>query len=171
MGYFQDNTDQGGNQAGHYQSLEPVPGNYVPCCKIVPTPIVSSREVNAINDQSNVELLKSEEKILQNFQNDKNMVKLSLKRLEDLKCVSLDELCCSNLLSILYNDVRVSYSEKSTEGKICRRLLKKYQNLCRNDREFDEEDLPAVTDVSDDETLPVTNKKKRFKSMFVCEGD
>ena len=92
LGYFQDNTDQGGNQAGHYQSLEPVPGNYVPCCKIVPTPIVSSREVNAINDQSNVELLKSEEKILQNFQNDKNMVKLSLKRLEDLKCVSLDEL-------------------------------------------------------------------------------
>ena len=44
-----------------------------------------------------------------------------------------------------------------------------YQNLCRNDPEFDEEDLPAVTDVSDDETSPVTNKKKRFKSLFAKE--
>ena len=41
-----------------------------------------------------------------------------------------------------------------------------YQNLCRNDPEFDDEDLPDVTDVSDDETLPVTNKKKRFKSCL-----
>ena len=70
-------------------------------------------------------------------------------------------------MSILYIDVKVPYSAKSAEGKICRRLLKMYQNFCRNDHpEFDEEDLPAVTDASDDETLPVTNKKKRFKSCL-----
>ena len=172
LGYYQDDTDQGGHQAGHYQSLEPVPGKAVPCCKIASTTSTSNREEETENqsrEEANVELLKSEEKILKSFPNDKNMVKLSLKRLVGLKCVSLDDLCCSNILSILYNDIRPNFTAKTAEGKTCRRLLKMYQNLCRKDPEFDEEDLPAITDVSDDESSIVKSKKKSYKSLFAKE--
>ena len=101
MGYYQDQSDEGGS-AGHYQSLQPIPMKAVPCCKIPAAidTVNDSIEVRE-NDEDKVEILKSEEKILKSFANDGNMVKLSLKRLENLTCVSSNDLFCSNILSIL----------------------------------------------------------------------
>ena len=50
-------------------------------------------------------------------------------------------------------------------GKLCRKLLLKYQELCKLDAEFDEEDLPNITVVPEDEH-DVVPKKKNFKSLF-----
>ena len=164
LGYYQDQSDEGG-RAGHYQSLEPIPMKAVPCCKIPAAidTVNDSIEVRE-NDEDKVEILKSEEKILKSFANDGNMVKLSLKRLESLTCVSSNDPFCSNILSILYNDVRPNHSPTSSEGKSCRRLLKKFQRMISHDPDYDGEDLPPLTDVSDDSNN--TRKKKNFRSLF-----
>ena len=55
----------------------------------------------------------------------------------------------------------------SLEGKSCRRLLKKYQRLCREDIDYDGDAFPTVTDVSDDDdTNYVPRKKKNFAALF-----
>ena len=51
----------------------------------------------------------------------------------------------------------------------CRRLLKKFQNMCMKDPEFEDEDLPTFTDISDDEEEVVKKKKKSFRSLFTKE--
>ena len=113
-------------------------------------------------------MLKNEEKILSSFPGDKSLVKQSLTRLKNL-CVSLDDLCSTNILHILYNDVRQQHEPTSQEGKLCRRLLKKFQNMCMKDPEFEDEDLPTFTDISDDEEEVVKKKKKSFRSLFTKE--
>ena len=165
LGYYQDQSDEGG-RAGHYQSLEPIPKKAVPCCKI-PAAIDTVNDYIEVreNDEDKVEMLKGEEKILKSFANDGNMVKLSLKRLENLKCVSSNDLFCSNILSILYNDVRPNHSPTSLEGKSCRRLLKKFQRMISHDPDYDGEELPPLTDVSDDDSNN-SRKKKNFRSLF-----
>lgn len=164
LGYYQDQSDEGG-RAGHYQSLEPIPSKAVPCCKIpaaIDTFNVSEVSQNADDE---IELLKSEEKILKSFANDVKMVKLSLKRLENLTRVSSNDLFCSNILSILYNDVRPNHSPTTFEGKSCRRLLKKFQRMISRDPDYDGEELPTLTDVSDDDSENL-RKKKNFRSLF-----
>ena len=170
-GYYQDTTDAGGHgaRAGHYQSLEPIPGHEIPCCQIKATPENTTREVDDTIENNIVEMLQNEEKILSSFPGDKSLVKQSLTRLKNLNCVSLDDLCCTNILHILYNDVRQHHGPTSQEGKLCRRLLKKFQNMCMKDPEFDNEDLPTFTDISDDEEVDVQKKKKSFRSLFTKE--
>ena len=38
--------------------------------------------------------------------------------------------------------------------------------MCRNDPEFDDEELPDFTDVSDEESIDQHKKKKNFRSLF-----
>ena len=114
-GYYQDTTDAGGHgaRAGHYQSLEPIPGHEIPCCQIKATPENTTREVDDTIENNIVEMLQNEEKILSSFPGDKSLVKQSLTRLKNLNCVSLDDLCCTNILHILYNDVRQHHGPTS----------------------------------------------------------
>ena len=51
------------------------------------------------------------------------------------------------------------------EGKWCRKLLRYSQKLCKNDKNFNVEELPNITDVSDsdeEEVPPI----RSFRSLF-----
>ena len=174
FGYYQDNTDGVGEkrQAGHYQSLEPIPNKAIPCCKIDQTGDdqavngVDDNDVGAAIDESvvrNDEMISTEEKILKTFSDDHQMVELSLNRLTKM-CVSIDDLFSTNISCILYNEIRPKYPVTSKIGKLSRKLLLRYQRLCRTDPEFDDE-LPNVTLVAEDE-VPMIPKKKSFRSLF-----
>ena len=158
VGYYQDTTDRNDRplRAGHYQSLEVVPGVDVPCCSIV-------AEVPEMDND--LDGVKCEEKILGAFIEDRNMVKMSLQRLMNLKCVNLDTLFSTNISHILYNDLRPKYAASTLEGKLCRRLLKRYQSICINSPGFDQDDLPPITDVSEEESEESTNPRS-FRSLF-----
>ena len=67
VGYFQDTSDRADlpRRLGHYQSLEIVPNSQVPCCGISGT-----EDCVDIVDEA-VEKVKSEEKILRAFLDDK----------------------------------------------------------------------------------------------------
>ena len=142
VGYIQDTTDQYGDDARglHYQTLEPIPMKNIPCCGIIALSEPATDEFFN-DDNDNVTYLKSEEKILKSFLNDKDIVKLSLKRLHYLMNVSVNDLFCSNILSILYNEVRSVHPAKSMECKSCRILLKRYQFLCSKDADYDGKSL------------------------------
>ena len=142
VGYYQDTTDQDGGpkKLGHYQSLEIVQNVDVPCCSIV-----VELEAEKVRDEL-VEKIQSEEMVLKTFLSDRTMVRLSLERIHALPSVSLNELFNTNISHILYNDVRNRYKASTFEGKLCRKILKKFQNLCRNSPGFQDEDLPQMTD-------------------------
>ena len=93
-------------QAGHYQSLEPIPNQAIPCCQIS---FNSSEGPDNSEKASNVEQISNEEKTLNSFSEDKNMVELSLIRLDNI-CVSLNDLFSTNISCILYNEVRPKYA-------------------------------------------------------------
>ena len=95
IGYYQDTSDPGGigARAGHYQSLEPCSTDKeVLCCQVTVLDH-NPAEVDTL------EMLRNEEKMLSIFSKDKSLVQ-SLTRLGDVKGVSLDELCSTNILHI-----------------------------------------------------------------------
>ena len=161
VGYYQDTTDQdeGPKKLGHYQSLEIVQNVDVPCCSIV-----AEKEVEQISDDL-VEKLNSDEMVLKIFLSDGTMVRLSLDRIYALPSVSVDELFKTNISHILYNDVRNRYGASTFEGKLCRKILRIFQNLCRKSQEFQDQDLPHLTDVSDEETVTSTSSRS-VRSLF-----
>ena len=75
VGLFQDTTDvnEGPRQAGHYQSLEIVPGQAVPCCNIVTVNVSIDHDVT-IDVQEGLrneakKKVQTEENILKSFKN------------------------------------------------------------------------------------------------------
>ena len=134
VGLFQDTTDvnEGPRQAGHYQSLEIVPGQAVPCCNIVTVSVPIDNDVSidvqeVLRNEAKKKI-QTEENILKTFKNEKEMVKLSLKRILDIPDVDTEVLFETDLSNILYTDIRKMYSKVSIEGKLCRKILKKYQH-------------------------------------------
>ena len=159
IGYFQDTTDGVGaasSKAGHYQSLEPVPGVAIPCCGIQPfiresPPLITVHQPTPERENV-VGLIKNEETILKVLTNQKSIVSQALRRLADIqKEVTVDSLFETEICQILMNNVRPAYNADTVEGKLCRRLLKHFQKICRRDPNFNNEDLPDVTDVTDSE--------------------
>ena len=186
VGLYQDTTDQFGlgGRSGHYQSLEPVPGMAVPCCKVdaelVTVSVSIERDVTiAIQERVEaeaIEKIKVEENILKMFKKDKDMVHLSLKRILDVKNVSTDVLFNTDISNILYTDMRPLYSKNTVQGKLCRKILSRYQDLCKLDPRMRNEELPPISDISEDEHDtggPVRNFRSLFssarRSMIVSE--
>ena len=71
-------------------------------------------------------------------------------------------------INLLYTDIRKVYSAQTVAGKLCRQILKHYQELCKIDPRLRNEELPEVTDVSDDEDEP-PEPVRSFRSLFVNE--
>ena len=175
MCLFQDTTDQLGlgGRSGHYQSLEPVPGMAVPCCNIAPgfatVSVPIERDVTiAIQERFEakaMEKIKVEENILKMFKNDKDMVKLSLQRILDVKNVSTNILINTDISNILYTDMRPLYGTNTVQGKLCRKILNRYQDLCKLDPRLRNEELPPISDISEDET-DIVEPVRSFRSLF-----
>jgi hypothetical protein len=75
-------------------------------------------------------ILANTQLILKTFLSDGTMVRLSLDRINALPSVPVDELFKTKISHILYNDVRNSYGASTFEGKLCRKILRNFQNLC-----------------------------------------
>ena len=89
---------------------------------------------------------------------------MPLKRILDIPDVDTEVLFETDLSNILFTDIRKMYSKVSIEGKLCRKILKKYQQLCLMDPRLRNEELPPISDVSDDEVFqePI----RSFGSLF-----
>ena len=177
VGLFQDTTDidDGPRQAGHYQSLEMVPDKAVPCCNIiaVSTPVPVDIDVTIDVQESGVQdflrneakkKIEMEENILKAFKNDKEMVKLSLQRVLKIPHVDTEVLFDTDISNILYTEVRQLFQKETIQGRLCRQILKKYQNLCLVDPRLRNEELPPISDVSDDEVFQ--EQGRSFGSLF-----
>ena len=173
VGLFQDTTDihDGPRTAGHYQSLEMVPDKAVPCCNIIAvnTPLeidvtIHNTDVQEFLRKEAKDKIELEENILKVFKHDKEMVQLSLKRILHIPNVDTEVLFETDITNILYTEVRQIFKKETIQGKLCRQILKKYQQLCLADPRLRGEELPPISDVSDDEVFqePVRN----FGSLF-----
>ena len=108
--------------------------------------------------------IEMEENILKAFKNDKEMVKLSLQRVLKIPHVDTEVLFDTDISNILYTEVRQLFKKETIQGKLCRQILKKYQNLCLVDPRLRNEDLPPISDVSDDEVFQ--DQVRSFGSLF-----
>ena len=172
MGYYQDNTDRNVStnslhKAGHYQSLEIIPDTNVPCCHLSVLHNVSRAAIQS----SVVEGIKAEEKILNVLGDDERIVESCLKRLLDIKNISVEELFRTNIYNLLTTKIKPMYPASSQPGKQCRRLLNQYQRLCRNHPDFHDEVLPVISDISDDSDSPLSpaTPVRTFRSLFTGE--
>ena len=87
-----------------------------------------------------VEKLNSEEMVLKTFLSDRTMVSLSLDRIYSLPSVSVDKLFETN-------------------------IFRNFLNLCRKSPKFQDQDLPHLIDVSDEETVKSTSSRS-VQSLF-----
>ena len=174
IGYHQDTTDNpecSNPKAGHYQSLEKVLGRAVSCCGIAaptpPSPPLITITSATPNLMDIVTKIQNEEKILQLLSKEASIVGPSLQRLLDLKKdVTVDALFKTRVCQTLSEKIQTFYSSKTKEGKICRKLLRYFQDLCRRDPGFDPaEELPNITDISDSETEEVIPTRS-FRTLF-----
>ena len=175
IGYYQDNTDVPNvpkRRAGHYQSLEVVPGSAVEFCGVaadalvhLSPPLITIQ--TATPDRGTVvSKIVNEETILKVLASQQSIVGPSLQRLLDIKSdITIDSLFETEICPILMQSIRPVYNSSSEEGKKCRKLLKYFQQLCRKDPNFDNEELPNITDVSDSDS-EVPPPTRSFRSLF-----
>ena len=163
VGYYQDTTDRDDvpKKAGHYQSLE-IPDMAVPCCGIAePATQPQSVQVDTISEP--VEKLRSEEKILSIFSDDAGIVKMAMERIQAIENVSVDVLFATDVSQILYEKIRPAWPASTHIGKLCRKILEKFQDLCRASADYVREELLNITDISEDEEE--TNRSVRSRSF------
>ena len=179
IGYYQDTTDIAAPgtrafKAGHYQSLEASDGRTPKCCESLgstnpsssitcldssPAPPVDSHELSG--------KIINEEKILSLLKTDAQIVESCLDRLKHLKPVTIDDLFRTNICNVLFNDIKPLYSTNTQNGRKCRLLLKYYQRVCRSHPDFDNDDLPELTDIEDDDEVHNQHKpQKNFRDLF-----
>ena len=96
------------------------------------------------------------------------MVTLSLKRIANINGVDTEVLFKTDISNILYYDLRKLYDAGSPQGKLVRRILKTYQNLCKLDPRLRNEDLPEISDVSDNNE-EVQEPVRSFRSLFTSD--
>ena len=177
VGYYQDTSDiavpgSSAYKAGHYQSLEAIGGRGPRCCQTSTSGSSSSSSLNISSlslpefDNEIVSKIISEEKILSLLKNDTDIVVSSLNRLTELRSVSLEELLKTKICEILFNEIKPLYSVSTAVGRKCRRLLKRYQGLCKSHPDFNNDDLPDVTDVEDEVDDTQQQPNINFRSLF-----
>ena len=66
----------------------------------------------------------------------------------------------------MFDTVRGKYGVNTKTGREVRRILKKIVELGKNIPEFEDEDLPDITVVEDEEEEPAPKKQKSFRGLF-----
>ena len=96
-------------------------------------------------------------------------MKACLERLWKLKNISVDQLFQTNICQILYTDIRNIFSVETSQGKICRRLLRHYQSICQAQPDFNGE-LPDVTLVDEDAFQTSHEQSRNFRNLFTGDS-
>jgi hypothetical protein len=90
------------------------------------------------------------------------------KRILDVKNVNTDVLFNTEISNILYTDMRPLYGISTVQGKLCRKILNRYQDLCKLDPRLRNEELPPISDMSEDE-IDLGEPVRSFRSLFTTE--
>ena len=72
----------------------------------------------------------------------------------------------TEITEVLFDTVRGKYGVNTKAGREVRRILKKIVELGKNSPEFEDEDLPDITFVEDEEEEPALKKPKSFRGLF-----
>jgi len=92
---------------------------------------------------------------------------MSMERILSLENVTVDVLFHTNISQILYEKIRPTWPASTCIGKICRKILLKFQALCRTSNDFEEEELPNISDISEDEAETNQSTRSRsFRTLF-----
>ena len=93
---------------------------------------------------------------------------MSMERIISLENVTVDVLFHTNISQILYEKIRPTWPASTCIGKMCRKILLKFQDLCRTSEDFEEEEeLPNITDISEDEAETNQSTRSRsFRTLF-----
>ena len=170
VGYYQ-------NQ--HFTSLEAIPSKAVPCCGIEE---VVEEEMGLEDNMGGMEMemveqnmetddivskLRNEEALLRMQLKNKDAVESSLQRIRKFESKILAKhLFDTQITEVLYNQVRELYGVETLAGRQTRRILKKIVEIGLNSCDVDnDESLPDITIVADEEEEPV-QRKKTFGALF-----
>ena len=168
VGYYED---------AHFQSLEVIPSKAVPCCGIEE---VNQEELGMednmggmMMEEQNMEMediegkLRNGEVILRMQLKNKDAVESSLKRIRNFESKILaKDLFKTEITQVLYEQVRELYGVETLAGRQARRILKQIVEIGRNSSEVDnDESLPDITFVAEEEDMPV-QRKKTFGALF-----
>jgi hypothetical protein len=64
--------------------------------------------------------------------------------------------------------MRPLYSINTVQGKLCRKIINRYQDLCKLDSRLRNEELPPISDISEDET-DLGEQVRSFRSLITTE--
>ena len=160
LGYHQDTTDiaSAHARAGHYESLKRVESEVAPATN-------DTREETIFNTEV-VVAIQTEEKILSILGKNAYVAEGCLSRLYSLSITANDLLQC-DICSVLMTHVYPYHLSTVGAGIICRKLLKKFEDICKEVDGYDAE--PFNTTICEDvceEAQPTAPPKKTFRNMF-----
>ena len=162
LGYHQDTTDVGGvhARAGHYESLR----EFEPEEEEMPFNIRGD-EAEEVMKAETIKAMKAEEEILKMLGRNDFIVQGSISRLEALQ-VTADHLLQSELCSVLMAHVYPLHDSTSVAGKMVRKLLKKYETICKEVEGYNGDPLDiTICDDTIGEVIP-EQPKKTFRNLF-----
>ena len=161
LGYHQDTTDVGGvhARAGHYESLREFEPEEEEIIRGEAGDVTSTRA-------DTIKAMKAEEEILKMLGKNEFIVEGSISRLQSLQ-VTADDLLHSDLCSVLMTHVYPLHNSTSVAGKMVRKLLKNYENICREVDGYDGDPLDiTICDEANGEEIVPEQPKKTFRNLF-----
>ena len=110
--------------------------------------------------------MKAEEEILKMLGKNEFIVEGSILRLEALQ-VTADDLLQSELCSVLMTHVYPLHNSTSVAGKMVRKLIKKYENICKEVDGYDGDPLDiTICDEANVSEIVPEQPKKTFRNLF-----
>ena len=148
----------------------------VPCCNKLPSSEVATEVDVVVDVLGNVEVeeqdddigtrLMTEEVLLKLHLMDEEVVEGSLTRILQVENkITIKHLLESGITNILYNQVRDQYGVDCLAGRKVRRILKRIVSLGMDKTGIDNNQLPDITLVVEDNEEPAM-KKRKFEDLF-----
>ena len=138
-----------GGETGHFHSLQEVESS----------DNLYRSEQSHITENPIHKALCEEELILGNSSDTVKIVS-SLRRLEGLQGVTSELLSLCNLFAILNANICPSYPSTTEAGRIARRVLRKFENLCQSMEDYEPLNLTLIN------TPYRPSRKKGFKDLL-----
>ena len=151
--------------------MEVIESAAVPCCNKLPSSEVATEVDVVVDVLGNVEVeeqdddigrrLMTEEVLLKLHLMDEEVVEGSLTRILQVENkITINHLLESGITNILYNQVRDQYGVDCLAGRKVRRILKRIVSLGMNKTGVDNNQLPDITLVFEDNEEPAMKKRK-----------
>ena len=154
--------------------MELIPNAAVPCCNIQEVEVAEEWVLGNIGEKQEVRdvgtRLMEEEVVLRANLENMEAVEGALARLQQLESkIKAQDILDSEIIDVVYNDVREKYSVATLAGRQVRRILNKLINIAKSSPDVDvDETLPDITFVEEEEEeqMPDPRPKKTLAGLF-----